>query len=310
MKGLPYLDSMEIHIMSDEAALAQAFLTGRHDAYAGTAPNRLKVEQWKTVKGINVRTGPNFWRRTFMLRVDKSPFNDPRVRQALDIAIDRQDLIDKMAFGDARIAGPVVPDLRPWALPQEELDEFYKTDRAQAKQLLSAAGYPDGLDVELKVQSVADLSKLSTVVTGHLAEVGIRCKLELQELGLHLAQTLYPGNFEMTCFYNLPYSEPDRPLCQWFSKGQAGITFSGYNNPEADDWIWKERAEFDPDKRTQIILDAQRFFMKEYGPQISTISDTGYGAYWDWLHGIDANVGRGTYFDLGVQLLADGASHG
>ncbi|HEY5472130.1 MAG TPA: ABC transporter substrate-binding protein, partial [Candidatus Limnocylindrales bacterium] len=250
--------------------------------------------------GINVRTGPNFWRRTFMLRVDKPPFNDPRVRQTLDIAIDRQDLIDKMAFGDARIAGPIVPDLRPWALPQEELDEFYKMDRAQAKQLLSAAGYPDGLDVDLKVANVADLSKLATIVMGHLAEVGIRCKLELQELGIHLAQTLYPGNFQMTAYYNLPYPEPDRPLCQWFSKGQAGITFSGYNNPEADEWIWKERAEFDPDKRTQIILDAQRFFMKEHGPQISTISDTGYGAYWDWLHGVDENIGRGTYFDLGI----------
>jgi len=300
MKDLPYIDSLEIHIMSDEAAIAQSFITGRHDSYGGTAPNRMKVEQWKGIKGINVRTGPNFWRRTFMLRVDKPPFNDPRVRQALDIAIDRQDLIAKMAFGDARIAGPVVPDLRPWPLPQEELDDFYRLDRAQAKQLLSAAGYPDGLDVELKVASVADLSKLATIVMGHLAEVGIRCNLVLQELGIHLAQTLYPGNFQMTAYYNLPYSEPDRPLCQWFSKGQAGVSFSGYNNPEADDWIWRERSEFDPEKRKQIILDAQRFFMREHGPQISTISDTGYGAYWDWLHGIDANIGRGTYFDLGV----------
>ena len=104
----------------------------------------------------------------------------------------------------------------------------------------------------------------------------------------------------MTAYYNLPYSEPDRPLCQWFSKGQAGTSFSGYNNPAADDWIWKERSEFDPEKRRQIILDAQRFLMKEHGPQISTISDIGYGAYWDWLHGVDENIGRGSYFDLGV----------
>jgi ABC-type transport system substrate-binding protein len=300
MKGLPYLDSMEINIMSDESALSQAFATGRHDAYAGTAPTRMKVEEWKRIKGVNVRTGPNFWRRTFMLRVDKPPFNDSRVRQALDTALDRPDLITKMAFGDGKIAGPIVPDLRPWALPQDEVDAFYRRDVAQAKQLLAAAGYEDGLDVELKVQSVADLSKFSTIAMGHLQEVGIRCKLVIQELGLHLAQTLYPGNFEMTCYYNLPYSEPDRPLCQWFSKGQAGISFSGYRSAEADDWIWKERSEFEPDKRTQIILDAQRFFMKEHGPQVGTVSDTGYGAYWQWLHGIDANLGRGTYLDLGV----------
>ena len=300
MKGLPYVDSLDVNIMGDEAAIAQAFVTARTDSYGGTAPNRMKVEQWKGIKGINVRTGPNLWRRTFMLRVDKPPFDDARVRKALDLAIDRPDLINKMAFGDSRVAGPIVPDLRPWSLPQEELDRFYAMDREQSKQLLSAAGYADGLDVDLKIQNVADLSKLSEIVMGHLEAVGIRCKLELQELGIHLAQTLFPGNFEMTAYYNLPYPEPDRPLCQWFSKGQAGTSFSGYNNSAADEWIWKERSEFDPDKRRQIILDAQRFLMEEHGPQISTISDIGYGAYWDWLHGVDENIGRGSYFDLGV----------
>jgi ABC-type transport system substrate-binding protein len=300
MEGLPYLDSMEINIMSDESALSQAFITGRHDAYVGSAPTRLKVEDWRQVPGIHVRTGRNFWRRTLMLRVDKPPFNDIRVRQAVDLAIDRQDLIDKMAFGDGKIGGPIVPDMKPWALPQDEVDAFYQRDVAKAKQLLAAAGYENGFDVDLKVQGVADLSKFSTIVIGHLEEAGIRCKIVIEELGNHLSQTLYPGNFQMTCYYNLPYSEPDRPLCQWFSKGQAGFSFSGYNNPQADEWIWKERSEFDPDKRTQIILDAQRFFMKEYGPQIGTISDTGYGAYWEWLHGVDPNLGRGSFLDLGV----------
>ena len=300
MKGLPYVDALTINIMGDEAAITQAFATGRTDSYGGTAPNRMRVEEWKNIKGIHVRTGPNLWRRTFMLKVDKPPFDDVRVRKAIDLAIDRQDLINKMAFGDSRFAGPIVPDLRPWALPQEEVDSFYAMDREQASQLLSAAGYADGLDVDLKVANVADLSKLSTIVMSHLAEVGVRCRLELQELGIHLAQTLYPGNFEMTAYYNLPYTEPDRPLCQWFSKGQAGISFSGYNNATADEWVWKERSEFDPDKRKQIILDAQRYLMPEHGPQISTISDIGYGAYWDWLHGVDENIGRGSYFDLGV----------
>jgi len=304
MEGLPYIDSREIQVIPDEGTITQAFETKRHDVYSGGEPNPLKVKHWLTIDGIVVRKYWNYWRRTFMLKVDKPPFNDIRVRKAIDLALDRQDFMDKMWFGEGKIAGPIVPDLEPFSLPQEEVDAFYKLDLAEAKALLAAAGYEDGLDVELSVENVSDLSKYTEIAKEHLAKVGINAKLTLQELGVYLAQTLYPGNFQMTCFYNLPYEEPDRPLCQWFSKGQAGISFSGYNNPEADEWIWKERSEFDFDKRVAIIHDAQRFFMREHGPQISTHTDQGYVAFWNWHHGWDSyrigNRGRGYFTGLGV----------
>ncbi len=304
MEGRPYIDTREVQAIPDEGTITQAFETKQHDYYSGSEPNPLKVERWLKTDGMVVRKYWNYWRRTFMLKVDKPPFNDIRVRKAIDLALDRQDFIDKMWFGEGKIAGPIVPDLEPWSLPQDEIDAFYKYDVAEAKQLLAAAGYEDGLDVELTVMNVADLSKYAEIAKEHLAKVGINLRLVLQELGLYLAQTLYSGNFEMTCYYNLPYNTPDRPLCQWFSKGQAGISFSGYNNPEADEWIWRERSEFDFEKRLQIIHDAQRFFMEEHGPQISTHTDQGYVAYWNWHHGWDSqrkgNRGRGAFAGLGI----------
>ncbi len=304
MQGLPYIDSREIQIIPDEGTLTQAFETKRHDTFGGSEPNPLKVQRWLKTDGIVVRKYWNYWRRTFLLKVDKPPFNDPRVRTAIDLALDRQDFIDKMWFGEGKFAGPINPDLEPWALPQDEVDAFYKFDPEQAKSLLAAAGYGDGLDVELTVQNTADLSKYAEIAKEHLAKVGINLNLVVQELGVYLAQTLYPGKFEMTCYYNLPYQEPDRPLCQWFSLGQAGFSFSGYNNPAADDWIWKERSEFDTERRVQIIQDAQRFFMQEHGPQISTHIDQGYAAWWQWVHGADSqrkgNRGRQNFAGLGV----------
>jgi len=304
MDGLPYIDSREVQVIPDEGTITQAFETKRHDVYSGGEPNPLKVKRWLKIDGVVVRKYWNYWRRTFLLRVDKPPFNDIRVREAIDLALDRQDFMDKMWSGEGRIAGPIVPDLEPFALPQDEVDAFYKQDLAKAKALLTAAGYEDGLDVELSVENVSDLSKYCEIAKEQLAKAGINAKLALQELGVYLAQTLYPGNFEMTCFFNLPYEEPDRPLCQWFSKGQAGISFTGYNNAEADEWIWKERSEFDFDKRVAIIHDAQRFFMKEHGPQISTHTDQGYVASWKWVHGGDSqrtgNRGRGYFTGLGV----------
>ncbi len=304
MPGRPYIESRELQIIPDEGTLTQAFETKRHDTFGGSEPNPLKVARWMKTDGMVVRKYWNYWRRTFMLKVDKPPFNDIRVRKAIDLALNRQDFMDKMWFGEGKIAGPIVPDLEPFALPQDEVDAFYKFDPEEAKTLLAAAGYGNGLDVELTVQNVADLSKYAEIAKEHLAKVGINLNLKLQEIGVYLAQTLYTGNFEMTCYYNLPYQEPDRQLCQWFSKGQAGISFSGYNNPVADEWVWKERSEFDLNRRIQIIQDAQRFFMQEHGPQISTHTDQGYVAFWKWVHGADSqrkgNRPRGQFAGLGV----------
>lgn len=297
MKGLPYIDSGELLVIPDESTITKAFETGQTDFHGGGA-DRPKVDRWKNKKGINVRTQRNYYHPTFMLRVDRPPFNDIRVRQAIDLCVDRQDIIDKMAFGYGKFAGPIVPDMVRYALPQDELRDFYKVDIEKARQLLSAAGYEDGLDIELKVMNVADLSNLAQIASQHLSKAGINAKLVLEELGIIVAQTLYTGNFEMVCYYNLPYEHPDRPLLQWHSQGQAGVSFSGYSNPEADEWIRKERAEFDPEKRRQIILDAQRFFMNEHGPQISTVTKTAYIAFWDWVHGVDENINRGVVFLL------------
>jgi ABC-type transport system substrate-binding protein len=95
----------------------------------------------------------------------------------------------------------------------------------------------------------------------------------------------------MLWYYNLPYVEPDRPLCNWFSKGIAGISFTGYDNPEMDEWIWKERSEFDHDRRREIVLEAQRAMLKEHGPQINTFTPQTWSAARDRLHYL--HPGRG-----------------
>lgn len=299
MEGLPYTDGRDWIIVTDPSTLLQAFKTKQHD-YTTAALDKLKVQDLKKLDGVIVRESDNFWHPTLLLRVDRPPFVDKRMWEAVDLAVDRQDLIDKIAFGEGKFAGPIVADLKYWALPQEELREFYKVDLQKAKQLMEAAGYGDGVTVDVPVENVATMAKYAEVVKEHLAKIGINCNLQLKELGVYLAQHLYQGNFQMTWYINLPYVEPDRPLGNWFSKGAAGFNFAGYNNPEMDEWVWKERSEFDPEKRRQIIHDAQRAMMREHGPQINTTTSQGWVAYWDWVHGPETSAGMGSWGWLGV----------
>lgn len=292
MEGRPFLDSIDWALIPDVSTLYQAFRTKQHDS-CGATLDKLKVEELQNTPGVIVRDSPNYWTRCLLLRVDKPPFTDRRLWQAVDLAVDRQDLIDKMAFGEGRFNGPVSPYLEYWCLPQEEVREFYKTDIAEAKRLMAAAGYEDGLEVDAPVMNTANLTKDAEIVREHLAKIGIRLNIQVRDIAVLLAQHLYAGNFQMLWFYNLPYVEPDRPLCQWFSKGIAGLSFTGYYSEEMDNWIWRERSEFDPEKRREIVLDAQRAMMREHGPQINTYTPRGWAARWDWVHTLREGAGMG-----------------
>ena len=299
MAGKPYTDGRDWIIVTDNNSLLEALRTKRHD-YTTATLDKLKVQGLRGIQGIVVREVPTYWHRTLLIRVDEPPLNDQRVWEAIDLAVDRQDLIDKMAFGEGKFNGPIVADLQYWALPQDEVRDFYRVDLTRAKQLLSAAGYADGFEVDVPVENVVDIAKCATVVSEHLAKIGIKSNLQLKELGVYLSQHLYAGKFQLTWYYNLPYVEPDRPLGNWFSKGAAGFNFAGYSNPEMDDWVWKERSEFDPQKRRVIILDAQRAMMRQHGPQINTYVPQAYTAYWDWVHGPETSTGMGSWGWLGV----------
>jgi peptide/nickel transport system substrate-binding protein len=292
MPGRPFMDSIEWIMMGDEAALFQAFRTKRHD-FCGAPLDKLKVEELSDIKHVVVRKSPNYWNRCLLVRVDREPFDDERMRTAVDLAVDRQDLIDKMAFGEGLFNGPVSPSLEFWALPQDEVREFYKVDLTEARRLVEAAGYGGGVEVDAPVMNTQNLTKDAAIVKEHLAKIGITLNIQPKDIATLLAQYLYAGNFEILWFYNLPYVEPDRPICQWFSKGIAGISFTGYNNPVMDDWVWKERSEFDPQKRREIVLDAQRAMMNEHGPQINTYSPQSWVATWDWLHSLYPERGTG-----------------
>jgi peptide/nickel transport system substrate-binding protein len=299
MAGRPYLDGIEWEIILDASTCLQAFETGKHD-YTTVALDKLKVERLQNLPHVVIRKAPNYWRHTFLMRVDQAPFTDQRVWEAVDLTVDRTDLIEKMAFGEGAYTGPVPASLTQYSLPQDELRDFYKVDIEKAKQLLSAAGFADGLNFDGYVQNVVDMQKFATVLKEQLAKSNINMNIIPKELGTFLAQNLYGRNFQGTMYYNLPYVEPDRPLCQWYNKGQAGYSFSGYSNPAMDAWVEKERAEFDFDARQQIILDAQREMIKEHGPQINTYIPTAWIAFKDWVHGIDGLIGAGAWSYLNI----------
>ncbi|GGH41749.1 ABC transporter substrate-binding protein [Microbacterium album] len=107
------------------------------------------------------------------------PFDDPRVTQAISHAIDRQELIDVANFGYGEPLWQPFPD--GYVAHSDALDDLYPHDPDRARELLTEAGYPDGVDIELAISAESD--PLAELIQQQLTSAGIRTSLVVQTPG-------------------------------------------------------------------------------------------------------------------------------
>jgi peptide/nickel transport system substrate-binding protein len=285
--GRPYLDTITYIIILEGSSLLAAFESGDHDVN-GSVLNKSWYDENKDDERWTVVRGNTFFYPCIQYKVRRAPFNDPRVLEAIDLALDRDDFINTINFGEGQYNGPIQWVQRTWALPQEELREFYRSDRQKAMQLLEAAGYGDGFPVTMKIPKVTGATFIADgafQIQKHLAEVNIDIQIDEVEIGTYIASTILPGNFDMTFFPNLPYDEPDRPLSFYHSLGVTGTgNWTNYTNPELDVLIDAQSREFDVEARKDIIWEAQRTMIREHSPQITLTSGYQYTARWEYVH--------------------------
>lgn len=287
IQGRPYLDGQTIVVITDNSSLLSAFEQGQHDI-CGAILTKSDYEDFSDNPEFVTGQAPSLFYPVVHLKVQRPPFDDIGVREALDISINRDEIIAVIQDGNGNYSGPIQWAQEKWALPQEELREFYKYDPDRAKQLLKDAGYPDGFSTKMKLPKITGVSfiaDLAVLLKDQWSRVGVNVELDEVELGAFIGSTLLPGNFDMAFFPNLPYDEPDRPLAFYSSLGVTGAgNWTNYTNPDLDALIDAQSREFDAVKRKTIIDEAQRLILTEHGPQLTTTSGFAYSAHWNYVH--------------------------
>lgn len=283
----PYLDGYNIVIITENSSLLTAFKQKQHDV-CGAILTKEDYDEFVTNNQYRVFTAPSLFYPCVHMKVIREPFDQIKVREAIDISINRDEIIQIIQNGRGEYNGPIQWAQTKWALPQEELREYYKYEPDRARSLLAEAGYPNGFNTTLKLPKITGVSfiaDIASLLKDQWSRVGINVQLEEVELGTFIGSTLLPGNFDMAFFPNLPYDEPDRPLSFYHSLGvTGGGNWTNYTNPELDKLIDAQSREFDPDKRQKIIWDAQRMILKERGPQLTLTGDYAYSARWHYVH--------------------------
>ncbi|AKR43299.1 peptide-binding protein [Methylophilus sp. TWE2] len=263
--GSANIDHLIERIIPDTAAQFLELMADNIDSmsmdpitYARIIPSRpalqARLNQFKELGNSYTYLGFNLKRK---------PFDDVRVRKAINYAIDKQEIIDGVYLGlGITIASPYKPGTR-WSNP--DLIP-YTFDPAKAKQLLAEAGFEDTngdgvVDRDGKKLSFEILTNLgnkqrektAVIIQRRLKEVGIETHIRTLEWASLLTNFIKPGDFDAVVMgwglgldpdqYNIWHSSQQKP-------GQ--FNFIGYNNPAVDKLLEQGRLEFDPEKRMQI----------------------------------------------------------
>lgn len=192
---------------------------------------------------------------------DKEPFNDIKVRQALNHAINKEDVIQFVFTGMGEVAHGYLPPALSDEYLQESVDLAYDFNPQKAKDLLTEAGYPDGLTLSLSADNSSKMSKLAEIVQVQLKEVGIETEIRLYDSSSY-ADFLRQGEQEL--FIN-EYSWPNADIIDWFllSERIPYPNHSKWNDPTTDEMIMDAAQSSSWEERAQGYKEVQEYLIEQ-----------------------------------------------
>ena len=219
--GAPKLDGIKFNIVPESATRQVGLSSGQY----AMLPNidAATAMQLKGRPGVKLAETLELAYMFVGVNASKPPFNDARVRQAVNYALNRQEVIAAALFGAGVPGGPLSPALKDWATP---VDQFacYKTDPAKAQALLKEAGHTAPVAITINVLPRQDIRDMAQVVQAQLNKAGFKVELKNQELGQFI-QDWRNSNFDMFASTNAGSPDPDDYFFRTFRTGGSTNVF-------------------------------------------------------------------------------------
>ena len=292
---LPFVDGLTYRILKDEATRISALRTGKLDI--------LENIRWLVVDHLKESTPELRWSRrlqtggTFIaLRTDTEPFDDVRVRRALNMAIDHEEVVELFYGGHAEILGfPMHPEYLGYYESLDEMppevQELFAYKPEKAKQLLSEAGYPDGFRFKAQL-SVSDKNsvELMPLLASYLAKVGVEVEIEPLEYVAFLSamntSTHAPGYMLQT-----GHVSPTVSLRKNFQTDNLWNP-AKFSDPEIDHKLDRLMELRDEKDRRALARELTAEILAE-APYIWLPTSYVYGAWWPWVRNYGGELAVG-----------------
>ncbi len=228
--------------------------------------------------------------------VDQKPFGDIRVRRALNMAVNKEEIVGAYYGGNAELfAYPMHPGYLGYYEPLERMPasvkEFFTYDPAKAKKLLAEAGYPNGFSVKVQVCSCSPYHMdLLPLVAGYLEKVGVKVEIQPMEYGVFLSAMTSKTNTD-GYFMNNGHTNPTTSIRKSFVTGQTWNP-SQWGDPAYDRKIRKVYLTRDEAKRQQMLREMTVETLDK-APYVWLATPYVFTAWWPWVQNYNGELRAG-----------------
>lgn len=292
---IPFIDSFTYRIIKDEATFLTALRTGKLDILEGI--------RWIAADHLRETTPELKWMRslgmggTFMvMRLDREPFDDPRVRRAINLAVNQPEIVEQFYGGHAELmAYPQHPDFGDYYQPLAEMpasvQELFTYDPDKARALLAEAGFPDGFEFDVQLCSCnPQHMDMAPLLAGYLAKVGVTMNLKPLEYASFLSM-MTTRNHEAGYLMNSGHTNPTTTLRKSFMTGQTWNP-SQFSDADIDARINQMLTERDEAQRIRIAREIT-IEMLDRAPYLWLPTGYGYSAWWPWVKNYNGETRAG-----------------
>ena len=293
---LPFIDKLSYHTIKDESSQHAALRTAKIDileAIRWSAVDELK----KNVPSLQwhrwIATGGNF----LAMRTDVKPFDDVRVRRALNMAVNKVEVVKEFYGGNAELfAYPMHPDFlgyfEPLSAMPESVKELYIYNPEKAKKLLADAGYPNGFTFKVQVCACSPTNlELVPLIAAYLEKVGVKMQIQPMEYGAFLS-AMTTKSHAPGYYMGSGHTNPTRSLNKSFITGEAWNA-ANFSDPAYDAKMNAAMAERDEPKRQQMLKDMTREIIDK-APYIWMPIEYRYTAWWPWVKNYGGELRAGS----------------
>jgi peptide/nickel transport system substrate-binding protein len=266
-KGRPYLDGIEYTIIPNRSTAILAFVAGKFDA---TFPTEVSIPLLKDVQSQAPKSvcvvEPTNVSTNLIVNRDSPPFNNPDLRKAMALALDRKAFVDILTDGQANVGGTMLPPPQGvWGLPPEILKTIpgygpdVKKSRDEARRLMQKAGYgPDKrLKIKVSTRNIAIYRDPAVILIDQLKEIYIDGELDVVETANWFSKV---ARKDFAIGLNLTGNAVDDPDQAFYENYACGSerNYTQYCNKELEKLFDQQSMEENFDKRRKLVWEIDR----------------------------------------------------